>query len=76
MNTAITRKKKSEALTPVELEAYRKWVNGCLTKQDAKDELGVNIKTLDYVYLKGSASPSTIAKIRNILNNGKSDATA
>lgn len=69
MHTTITRQKKSEALSKEDMKEFRKWVRKFPTKQDAREILGVNIKTLDSTLLKGSASPETIAKIRKVISN-------
>lgn len=67
METTIIRRRKSEALTPKEQEAFKKYVDSFPTKLDCMDALSVSLPTLDRILFKGSGRPDTVKKIREAL---------
>lgn len=67
-NTIITRKRKSEAMTPEEHEAFKSWVNKQPTKLDAALTLLISRGALDDILSKGSGKPENIERIRSIIN--------
>ena len=68
MNTTSQRRKKSEKLSKEEIAALKKWLKGKATIIDAAEELEVSRYCLHDVRNKWSASPDTIAKIRNVIS--------
>lgn len=61
------RRRRSEALTPEEHKAFKKYLSTFPTKIDAQIAIGVKRQVLDLVAIKGSGSPETIRMIREKL---------
>ena len=68
METTISRKRKSESLTPEEWKAFKKYVDSFPTKTDCMEALNVTMPTLDRIILKGTGRPDSIKKIREAIN--------
>jgi hypothetical protein len=64
MKTTTERQRKSESLTDKELRKFKKIVDGFKVKLDCAEYFNVDRGSIERVYDKGSASPSTIQKIR------------
>lgn len=56
--------KRSESLTKAEHRAFKKWVEGFKTKQDAADVIEVARPNLYRLMGSGSGKPTTIKAIR------------
>lgn len=69
MQISTERKRKSEKLTKTEHRAFINWVKSHDTKIDAAEALGIHRVSIDRIYVIGSGSPETIAKIRKVLSN-------
>lgn len=67
MQTATTRKRKSEPLTREEQAALKKYCNGFHTAIDCAEAIGISREVLGRVLLVGSGAPETIEKIRAAL---------
>lgn len=67
METAINRKRRSEALTPEEYSKFKKYVKSFSTKTDCMAALNTTMPTLDRIVLKGTGRPDSIAKIREAI---------
>lgn len=61
----IAKRRKSVALTKEELKAYKEYLNSFRTHTEAALDLDLNsVNMVGRVLLVGSASPETVAKIR------------
>lgn len=59
------RKRRSEKLSPIEHQAFKKHVDGFDTQLDAVEALGFKSRqTLRNIYILGSGNPENIQKIR------------
>ena len=67
MQTATTRKRKSEPLTRDEAVALKKYYKSFHTAADCADAIGISREVLGRVMLVGSGSPETIEKIRTAI---------
>lgn len=67
MNTATTRKRKSDPLTREEHTALKQYRKTFHTARDCADAIGIAREVLDRVLLVGSGAPETIAKIRTAI---------
>ncbi len=54
-------------MTSAEIKTLKSFVHSHHTIIDAAEEIGISRHVLDAVLVKGSGSPETIFKIRNIL---------
>lgn len=63
----ITRSRKSEKLTPEERKALKLYRKGFDTEVDCAVAIGIDRLVLNRVLLIGSASPTTVEKIRMAL---------
>lgn len=62
------RRRRSEKLSPIEHQAFKKHVDGFDTQLDAVEALGFNSRqTLRNIYILGSGHPDNINKIRAVL---------
>lgn len=67
MQTATTRKRKSEPLTKDEQAALKKYCNSFHTAIDCAEAIGISREVLGRVLLVGSGAPETISKIRTAI---------
>jgi hypothetical protein len=68
MENTIDRKRKSVQLTKEEHRAFVKYFRSFHTKTEAEEAIGVKRQVLDLVSIKGSGSPVTIQRIREMIN--------
>lgn len=67
MQTATTRKRKSDPLTREEFAALKQYRKTFHTAVDCADAIGIKREVLDRVLIVGSGSPETIEKIRTAI---------
>lgn len=66
--TKKPRDRRSEKLTNIEFAQFKKWVKSFDVKVEASEALRITRQAVDRILLTGSASPSTIIKIRKAIS--------